>query len=298
MARIPQRPNLAKVVQKVQSVAAHIKPPIPPLAAIQAGKERVQAALSKLRGGDPLRGGPLVGEFLETLMAGGEEGQELARQIADRVREEFANRRRLCNPLSELLTPFRSSATRSTFRRDVMLPARNRQRSSQQTSDGIDKFFPVIGKVLQFAESRLGPLTIGIAFGVEGGAGLGFEAGIGIAGLRHHCLCTFDTATVAIGTYAEAQGSVQIGVSQGIPEDFWSWGVAIDGSLSASYGVSAEGTISLIPVKIQRPSWDRPYIVEYECVGLGLSLGIGAPGGGVALGLTRTRSYTIPGRAS
>jgi hypothetical protein len=273
---------------------------------IQLGKERVQAALGKLRNGV----GPQAQGFLETLMASGEEGQELAEQIAVRVQEEIDKRRRVCAPLSELLAPFRTPGMKTSFVRDVIMPAKMRKATSQETADGINRFFPLIGNVLQFAESRLGPLTFGIGISVEGGAGGGVEASVGVAGLRHHCFCLFDTATTAIGTYAEAQGSVAIGVSEGTPETGylsgweglaqgqWPGGLAIDGSLSVSYGVAAEGTISLQPVKIQRPSWDRPYVVEYQCVGLGLSLGVGAPGGGVSMGLTRCRSMTLAGKAS
>lgn len=296
----------SNILHKARSAASQLAPPVSPQEAIQAGKERVQAALSKLRSGT----GPQAQGFLETLMGGGEEGEELARQIAVRVQEEADKRKRLCAPLSELLAPFQTPHTKGQFARDVVMPARARRSNSQQISDGIDRFFPLIGGVLRFAESRLGPLTIGIGISAEAGAGAGAEASIGVAGLRHHCFCLFDTSTTAIGTYAELQGSVAIGVSQGTPEagymsgweglaqGQWPAGLAIDGSLSVAYGVAAEGTISLQPVKIQRPSLDRPYVVEYKCVGLGLSLGIAAPGGGVSLGLTRTRSMTVAGTAN
>jgi hypothetical protein len=308
----PQLPNLRNpgikapnVRQSAKSVVSHLGPPVTPQEAIQLGKERAHSALSRLKSGV----GPQAQGFLETLVSGGEEGQELARQIAVRVQEEMDTRRRLCAPLSELLAPFRAPDTKVKFLRDVVVPARTRQATSQQTADRIDRFFPLIGGILRFAESRLGPLTFGIGLSAEGGAGFGLEASVGVAGLRHHCLCLFDTATTAIGTYAEAQGSVAIGVAEGVPEagylsgweglgrGQWPGGLGIDGSLSVAYGVAAEGTISLQPVKIQRPSFDRPYVVEYKCVGLGLSLGVGAPGGGVSLGLTRTRSVTLAGKA-
>lgn len=284
-----------------------VRPPIPQMkrpaslsGVVQAGKQRAQAALSKIQGAGPRPGRPLFEEFLETLMAGGEEGEELAQQIVERAKEESNKRRHLCSSLSELLGPFRAPGARIQLVRDVLRPAQSRQLNSQQAWDRVGQFFPLVGdarRVLAFAESRLGPLTIGLGVGVEGGAGAGVEGGIGIAGLRHHCACIFRTATVAIGTYAELQASFQIGVSQGVPEAGRSVGLAIDASLSASYGLAAEITVSVVPVSIKRPSLDRPYLVEYKCVGMGLSLGAGAPGGGCALGLTGTQSFTLVGKA-
>lgn len=301
MAQLPPRPARSNLVGKARSAASQIKPPASAAAALKEGRDRVQAALNKFRGIGPHPSGPLFQEFLGTLIEGGEEGEELARQIADRAREELDNRRHLLSPISDLLSPFQSPQARTSFRQDVLFAAKARQVSSQEVWERVDQFFPLLSgtlKVLRFAESHFGPLTIGLGIGVEGGAGVGAEAGLGIAGLRHHCACFFDTGTVAIGTYAEAQAAFQIGVSQGIPEEFWSWGLAIDASLSASYGIAAEATMSLVPVSIQRPSWDSPYLVEYKCVGMGMSIGLGAPGGGVALGVTRTRSLTLTGKAS
>lgn len=298
MPLAPKKALLSPLAKKVQLPRPDFQPARSPAEVVRDGKERANAILGRIRNVGRLPANPVALGFWEALAAGGEEGQELAAQIATRAKEELSRRRCLCGPLSELLTSMRSADSRARFRKDVLVPARTRSASSQDLSDAIDSCFPVAGKVLKFAEEKLGPLTIGIGIGVEGGAGLGFEAGFGIAGLRHHCVCVFDTATVALGTYAEAQGSFSIGVSQGIPEAYWSWGLAIDCSLSASYGVAAEATMSLVPVGIHRPSWDRPHIVDYQCVGLGLCLGVGAPGGGVALGITRTRSYTLPGKAS
>lgn len=116
---------------------------------------------------------------------------------------------------------------------------------------------------------------------------------MGISGLRHHCACVFHTATIAVGTYAELAASFQISAAQGTPETMTS--LAIDGSLSIAGGISVEGTFSFVPVSIRRPTLDRPHLVEYKCVGLGLSLGLATPGGGVALGVTATRSFVLPG---
>lgn len=293
-------------VHNAKTIVSRLGPPPAPQQAIQQGRERVNTTLRMLRSGV----GPQAQGFLEVLMAGGEEGQELTRQIAVRAQEEIARRKHLCTALSELLAPFQAPNAKMQFVREVIVPARTQRATSQETSNRIDKFFPLIGSVLQFAESRLGPLTIGFGFGVQGGVSVGLQGSIGVAGLRHHCFCMFDSSTRALGTFADMQGSLAIGVSEGTPEagylsgweglaqGQWPGGLTIDASLSASYNVSAEGTISLQPVKIHRPSWDQPYVVEFKCVGMGLSLGVGAPGGGVSLGLAKSRSRTLAGTAS
>jgi hypothetical protein len=294
------------VLHKASTIASSFEPPATPQQVMQRGKDRVNTALSMLRTGV----GSEAQGFLEVLMAGGEEGQELTRQIAARAQKEIAQRKHLCTAISELLAPFQAPNAKMQFVREVILHARTQRATSQETSNRIDKFFPLVGSVLQFAESRLGPLTVGFGFGVQGGVSVGLQGAIGVAGLRHHSFCLFDSSTRALGTFAEMQGSLVIGVSEGTPEagylsgweglaqGQWPGGLTIDASLSASYNFSAEGTISLQPVKIHRPSWNEPYVVEFKCVGMALSLGVGAPGGGVSLGLSKTSSRTLVGTAS
>lgn len=309
---LPPRPTLPNLPKKVvPGGMGAIKAPSG--AAIQAAKARVQKALGKLQGKSPLASSPLFQQYLQILAEGGPEAEMYVKQLTQRTKEEIERHRHLLGPLSHALRPFQSMQTRKSFMHNVLRPAQTRQLRSQGVWDGVDRYFANEGpgfNFLRWAETNLGPLTISLGVGAEVGAGGGFEAGYAIGGLRHHCVAVTKSTTVAVGAYGELDVSFQIGASQGKPRP--GLGLTIDAAGGVKAGLAAEVTVSFAPSLHKptlepKPMWDPEtksfiiysgIVVDYTFVGVALSLGLGSPGGGVAIGATGSNTFVLGGTAS
>jgi hypothetical protein len=323
MDRLPNRPAIPKLPVKPKALsklgAGAPSKPVIPGAPLQAAKERVQSILGKSRD-RRTAANPLLQQYLETLASGSDEAERLIAELKARGEAELERRKQLVRPLTDMLKPLNTPQGRMRFQRDVLRPAQQRQLSSQDVWDQVDRFFDSesklgvrpVNRLIEEAEAKFGTLTFSLGVGVEGGAGAGVEGAVAIAGLRHHCVALVRSSTVAIGPYADLALCVQAAVAAGVPED--AVGLTIDVSFSAAYGVAGEVTISLLP-KPHRPTlkpetgrdWDlkkvfggdvyRGIFVDYAFAGLGVSLGVGAPALGASCGITVAESWLLAGSA-
>jgi hypothetical protein len=306
----PSLPAPGGIVKKAQSLAAHVKPPVPPAAAIQAARQRAQAALGKLRGASPLKSNPLFQEYIEALMSETAEGQELKDQMIARAREELDRRRGQCMSLTQALRPLQSMRSQLKFRQEVLRPAQTRRMTSQDCLSRLGEFLsaPPRTPILDWLESVFGPMTFGLGGSGEGGAGAGIEGATGIAFRRGNPVAVTHSLTLALGAYAEAAASIFGSVAGGNPTSGES--ITMDVSLSAASGVSGEVVVSLSPtlhkptLAPEKKDWDtrkilggkvyQGLVVDYSFAGLAVSLGAGTGLGG-AIGLTGTSSILLSG---
>jgi hypothetical protein len=300
-------------MKKGQSLASHIKPPVPPAAVLQAAKQRARAALGRIRGGHHVSSNPLLQEYLETLMSETAEGKALKEQLLSKARDEFDRRRSQCMSLAQVLRPLQSVRSQLKLRQEILRPARTRSVTGGECLSRLGEFLhtPPRTPVLDWLESRFGPMTFGFGCGVEGGAGLGLEYAVGIACRRNDAVAVTHAGTYALGAYAEATGSVFGSVGGGSPKAGDS--LTMDVSVSAASGVSGEVVVSLTP-KLHKPTltpekkdWDttkifggkvyQGIVVNLEFAGIAVSVGTGMGLGG-AIGVTGTNTILLWGNPS
>jgi hypothetical protein len=269
-----------------------------PSTEVESARTQAQTILGKL-GKHPLTGNPLFQEYLESLCGGGPAAEKLMKELTERAHQETGRYEHCIGALSDALRPFQTMQARTRFRHEVVRPAQTRQLSSQGVWDAVDTFYADMNgpafRLLRWAESKFGPLTVCLGLGVEGGAGGGVQGGAGIAGLRYHCVAVTHSGTIAVGAYEDLDISFQIGISPGKPAT--GPGISVDIAGSAAGGLSAEITVSLVP-SFHKPSLAEPFLVDYSFGGLSLSLGLGVPGGGASAGITGSEWKVLPGIAS
>ena len=323
MDKLPHRTSLIRAAPKpaplAKAAATAAAKPALPQAPLHAVKERVQAILGKSRDRHAA-GNPLLQEYLETLASGSAEAERLIAELKAHGEQELKRRQQFIRPLLDFLRPLSGPQARLDFQRRILRPAQQRQLTSQAVWDQVDLLFAPdskaglrpVNRLIEKAEGHFGTLTFSLGVGVEGGAGAGVEGSVAIAGLRHHCVAFVKSSTVAVGPYADMSLCVQAAVAAGTPEA--GVGLTLDVSFSAAYGVAGEVTISLVPAP-HRPTiapkkgrdWDakkavggdvhRGIFADYKFAGLGVSLGVGAPGLGSSCGITVASSYLLGGTA-
>lgn len=317
-----RRPGLPGELQK-KLKPPPIKAPATPALAVQAVKKRAEDLLGRVPGKNPARSNPLLSQYLELLTSETDEGAALKRDLLSRAQAEFARQRKLAAPLCEILRPLQSPQAQKDFMRDVVLPAKNRQISSQVCMDRVNAVLKRKTLILDAIEYYFGPLTFTIGGGAEAGAGFGIEGAVGLAFHRRSAVGVNHAITLAMGAYAEATACIQAAVSGGYPTAGES--VTMDVSVSAASGIAGEFLISLKPVlhpptllpekktqpglknaktvddvldattrKVYGATVYSGIIVDYEYAGFSVSMGVGAGLGG-AIGLTGSSTFLLPG---
>jgi hypothetical protein len=276
----PLRPGtpISNLAHTVVSDVQQLKPTTLNAAALQAARLRAQASLARIKN-SPLGRSPILPcyeEYIQLQLSRGGDPDEWIKQLAARAKQEAAKRRHITSFLSNALKLFSGPDKQRCIRTDLLQPARTGRLTSQQASDLLDK---ISGRdkdpypFLSWCERYLGPLTIGLAVNAEGGAGLGCEGAEGISGLRHHCLCHFRSLSAGVGAYAEADLSLQLSASQGLPMAGLTFDVGL--AFSAASGVSGEIAVSFKPTP-HRPTLRELWFINYSFDGLAVSIGTGA----------------------
>jgi hypothetical protein len=284
----PLRPkqNIAVVANKAKAAIAQ-RSKNPSSAVIDAARSRARDALHKTRR-LPIAASPLATAFqqyLQDRLNAGEDVADFVQEVRQRAQEEIAKRQHIVSALGDAVELCRGNGRLLRLRSEVLQPVRARRIGGPQAWDKVTEIFATPYPFLSWMERRTGPITIGLALQIEGGAGAGGGMTAGISGLRHSGLCCyFQQYSACVGAVAEAEFALQLSVSMGRPASGISWGVetGVGGGANATATVTASFTPSL-----HRPSVREPWICHYEFSGIAVSVGGG--GGldiGVALGAT------------
>jgi len=283
----PLRPQSIVGVANKAKTAIQQRPEIANPAIAEAARRRAQAALHKAQR-LPLAASPVATAFhqyLQDRLSAGEDIADFVQEVRKRANEEIDKRRHIVSALGEAVELCRGDGKLSRLRTEVVQPARARRITGPRAWDKITEIVGTPYPFLSLIERRTGPVTIGLALQIEGGAGAGGGMTSGVSGLRHCGLfCESQQYSACVGAVADAEIALQLSVSMGRPESGISWSVetGVGGGANATMAVTASFTPSL-----HRPSLREPWICDYEFSGIAVSVGGG--GGldiGVALGAT------------